>query len=76
MVGGVHVGVQREGTLPLAVVGSVALRCNDPVLFREESLGSSPDTSKTMHSACGQVPCPSAPPPPMATLFQRAEVQD
>lgn len=32
VVGGVHVGVQREGTLPLAVVGGVALGRDDPVL--------------------------------------------
>lgn len=32
MVGGVHVRVQWKGTFPLAVVGSVALWCNDPVL--------------------------------------------
>ena len=32
MVGGVHVGVQREGTLPLAVVGGIAFGRYDPVL--------------------------------------------
>lgn len=32
VVGGVHVGVQREGALSLTVVGSIAFRCNDPVL--------------------------------------------
>lgn len=37
MVGGVHVGVQREGALSLTVVGSIAFRCNDPVLPREGS---------------------------------------
>lgn len=31
MVGGIHAGVQWEGTLPLTVIGRVALRCNDPV---------------------------------------------
>lgn len=35
MVGGVHVGVQREGTLSLTVVGRVAFRGDDPVLPRE-----------------------------------------
>lgn len=37
MVGGIHVGVQREGTLPLTVVGCIAFRCDDPVLPREGS---------------------------------------
>lgn len=37
MVGGVHVGVQREGALPLTVVGCIAFRCDDPVLPREGS---------------------------------------
>lgn len=32
VVGGVHVGVEWKGTFPLAVIGSVALRRNDPVL--------------------------------------------
>lgn len=32
VVGGVHVGVQREGALALAVVRRVALRSDDPVL--------------------------------------------
>lgn len=39
MVGGVHVGVQGEGALPLAVVGSVALGRDDPVLRGEEGVG-------------------------------------
>ena len=32
MIGGVHVGVEREGTLSFAVVRCVALRSYDPVL--------------------------------------------
>lgn len=35
VVGGVHVGVQREGALALAVVRRVALRSDDPVLRAE-----------------------------------------
>lgn len=35
MVCGVHVGVQREGTLSLTIVGRVSFRSDDPVL-REE----------------------------------------
>lgn len=39
MVGGVHTGVQWESTLPLTVIGRVALGGDDPVLgeAREES---------------------------------------
>lgn len=36
VVGGVHVGVQREGALALAVVRRVALRSDDPVLRAEK----------------------------------------
>lgn len=32
MVCGVHVGVQREGTLSLAIVRCISLRSDDPVL--------------------------------------------
>lgn len=32
VVGGVHAGVQREGALPLTVIGRVALGGDDPVL--------------------------------------------
>lgn len=39
MVGGVHVGVQREGTLPLTVVGGIAFWRNDPVLWGQGSVG-------------------------------------
>ena len=35
VVGGVHVGVEREGALSMAVVGGVAVRCDDPVLPAE-----------------------------------------
>ena len=35
MVGGVHVGIQREGALPLTVVGGIAFGCDDPVLRGE-----------------------------------------
>ncbi len=34
VIGGIHVGVKREGAFSLAVVGCVALRCYDPVLIR------------------------------------------
>lgn len=36
VVGGVHVGVEREGALALAVVRRVALRSDDPVLRAEK----------------------------------------
>lgn len=39
VVGGVHVGVQREGALALAVVGGVAFRGDDPVLRGEGKSG-------------------------------------
>lgn len=32
VVGGIHVCIEREGTLSITIVGSVALGCNDPVL--------------------------------------------
>ena len=32
VVGGVHVSVEREGALPVAVVGGVTVRSDDPVL--------------------------------------------
>ena len=35
MIGGVHVGVQGEGALPVAIVGGVAVRSDDPVLPTE-----------------------------------------
>lgn len=33
MVGGIHTGVQWKSTLPLTVIGRVALRGDDPVLW-------------------------------------------
>lgn len=35
VIGGVHVGVQREGAFTVAVVGRIALRSDDPVLVSE-----------------------------------------
>ena len=35
VVGGVHVGVEGEGALPVAIVGGVAVRSDDPVLPTE-----------------------------------------
>lgn len=32
MVGGIHVCIEREGTLSVTIVGSVAFGCDDPVL--------------------------------------------
>lgn len=32
MVGGVHVRIERESALPVAVVGRVTLGCDDPIL--------------------------------------------
>jgi hypothetical protein len=34
MIGGVHVTVEREGALSVAVVGLVAVRSNDPILIK------------------------------------------
>lgn len=33
MVGGIHAGVQWKSTFPLTVIGGVALRGDDPVLW-------------------------------------------
>lgn len=39
MIGGIHVGVEREGALSLAVVRCIALWCYDPVLIRVKPQG-------------------------------------
>lgn len=31
VVGGIHVGIERESALPVAVVGRITLGCDDPV---------------------------------------------
>lgn len=49
MVCGIHVGVERKAALPIAVIGSIAFRSNDPVLpYKQEMVSQRPENSATV----------------------------
>ena len=69
VVGGVHARVQREGALPLTVIGRVALGSNDPILGGKEEKVSAiqmPPHTEPLNPAHGTTRLRAAPYPPAA----------
>lgn len=54
MVGGIHVCIEWEGTFSITVIGSIALRCNDPVLVKKAKEAIKDQLS--FHHLCSQQP--------------------